>query len=395
MTSLPKKMIKSPSNFIYLGSGLVLGAVIFWAGHLFWPEKSNSTTSETQSQKKDDRTTIFTGALGESTIADIAAVAEPTVVNIDTRTSVVVADTPYHQGLPLGLFFGNEALSPVPRRLESRGAGSGFIIRSDGYILTNNHVVENWQEIRVTVNDQRQFEGKVVGRDTTTDLALIKINAKNLPVASFGDSNKLRPGDWVIAIGSPLGLGRTVTLGIVSALGRSIGNLNQSVQLIQTDAAINPGNSGGPLLNIHGEVVGVNTAIRGDAQNIGFAIPVSLAKDVARQLLEKGRVAHPYLGIYMQTLDRRLAKSLGLSQKLKGVLVVQLQRTGPAARGGLRPADLVVGLEGKQVSTSEEVQTCLSSHKPGDKVEFVVIRDGKRIPLSVEIGEIPQVLPPR
>lgn len=380
---------KASGNILFLLVGLTAGAAIFWAGHQFWPEDKQSSLIDNPSSPRASE--AFQGLLGESTIADIAARAEPSVVNIDTRTSVVVADTPYHSGLPLGLFFGLEPQTLVPRRLESRGAGSGFIIRSDGYILTNNHVVDNWQEIRVTVKDQPPFAGKVVGRDAATDLALIKINAKNLPVATFGDSDKLRPGDWVIAIGSPLGLGKTVTLGIVSALGRSIGSLSQSLQLIQTDAAINPGNSGGPLLNIHGEVVGVNTAIRGDAQNIGFAIPVSIAKDVARQLLDKGRVSHPYLGIYMQALDPRLARSLGYKPDTRGVVVVQLERTGPAALGGLRPADVVVELEGKPVSSSEEVQRCLSRHKPGDSVEFGILRDGIPLKLTVKIGELPEV----
>ena len=192
---------------------------------------------------------------------------------------------------------------------------------------------ERPDDIKVTLNDKRTFKGTVVGRDSLTDLAIVKIEAKNLPAARFGTSKTIRPGDWAIAIGSPLGLDHTVTLGIISALGRSLSDLNNSVELIQTDAAINPGNSGGPLLNIHGDVVGVNTAIRGDAQNIGFAIPVDVAKDVAAQLLAHGTIARPYLGIFMQELDEKLAHSLALSPSTKGVIIAGIAPDSPAKSG--------------------------------------------------------------
>lgn len=373
-----KKHGSTTSNSISLIVGLLVGALIFWAGHKFWPEPVSSLKPD---NKQADTTKRFTGVLGESTIADIATEAEKSVVNIDTSTNVIITETPVFS--PFGLFL-------RPREMQRKGAGSGFIIRSDGYILTNNHVIEGFQNIRVTLHNQKSYPGKVVGRDKLTDLALVKIKAKNLPVAKLGSSDNLRPGDWVIAIGSPLGLQQSVTLGIVSALGRSLeSKISRTVRLIQTDAAINPGNSGGPLLNIHGEVIGINMAIRGDAQNIGFAIPVSLAKNIAKELIETGKVAHPYLGIYMQNLEPEIANQLGINPNLKGPLVVRLARNGPAARSGLKPADVIVELEGKPITSSKDVQNCISQHKPGDVVESVVIRSGKRVPIRIQIGDMP------
>lgn len=365
------------SNLVFLLAGAVLGAIIFWAGHQFWPQEPQNSLKQVESTTSESK---FNGALGESTIADIAMEAEKSVVNINTSTRFVLAESPF------GLF-----MPSVPRQFEQKGAGSGFVIRSDGYILTNNHVVENAQNITVTMHDKQIYPGEVVGRDKLTDLAVIKIKAKGLPVAKLGNSENLRPGDWVIAIGSPLGLEQTVTLGIVSALGRSLeGKLSQSVHLIQTDAAINPGNSGGPLLNIRGEVVGVNTAIRGDAQNIGFAIPVSIARDIADELLEKGKVGHPYLGIFMQDLTPPVAEQLGIDPNLKGTLVVRLARNGPAYNSGLRPADVITKLEGKEIKTSQDVQKLVTGYKPGDEVSTTVMRNGKAIDLRIKIGEMPE-----
>ena len=383
LNSKRRKNGSSNSNITFLAVGLLLGATIFWAGHRFWPEKPSSSLVAGPGGSPGAKFKLD-GSLGESTIADIAQKAEESVVNIDTKASFIVADSPFHAGLPFGFSFG----SPSLKKYETRGAGSGFIIRSDGYIMTNNHVVEKADDIVVRLKDGRSFKGRVVGRDNFSDLALVKVDAKDLPIAKLGDSDKLRPGDWVIAIGSPLGLEQTVTLGIVSALGRTVSNI-RAVQLIQTDAAINPGNSGGPLLNIRGEVVGINTAIRGDAQNIGFAIPVALAKDVAEQLLDTGRVRHPYLGIYMQELNPRLSASLGLERDLKGVLVAQLAPNSPALKSGLRAGDVLTSLDGKAVESAQDVQDCVSTHKPGDSVPAQIEREGKQITLDIDIGDLP------
>ncbi len=375
------------STAIVLAVGMILGAGLLWVGHAYWPSSSiveNSLTTTTRPDlNRHDPNTV--GVLGENTIADIAERAETSVVNIDTRTSVVVTDSPYQSPFGLGFFFGE----PAPRKYETRGAGSGFIIRSDGYVLTNNHVVEGAQEIQVKLQDGRTFRGKVVGRDSYTDLALVKIKATSLPVATLGDSDKLRPGDWVIAIGSPLGLEQTVTLGIISALGRSVSKI-QPVQLIQTDAAINPGNSGGPLLNIRGEVIGINTAIRGDAQNIGFAIPVATAKGVAKELLEHGIIKHPYLGIYMQELTPKLATSLNLPADRLGVIVVKVAEDGPASLSGLAPGDLVVKLDAKEIKTARDVQTVINARKPGEKITALILRDGRERSVTIQLGELPE-----
>lgn len=330
--------------------------------------------------------------IGENAIADIAESAAPSVVNIDTRTAVSMPRDVFHSGpgfRNFEFFFGPGMRAPSPRQFESRGSGSGVIVRADGYILTNNHVVRNATDIKVTLNDKRVFKGKVVGRDSFTDLALVKIDANDLPVVRFGASKNLRPGDWAIAIGSPLGLDHTVTLGIVSALGRSLSDLNNNVELIQTDAAINPGNSGGPLLNIHGEVIGINTAIRSDAQNIGFAIPIDSAKDVLSELLAGGTIKRPYVGVYMQELDEKLARSLGLTKGAQGVVVAQIASGSPADQAGLQQGDLIERVDGKAVNSSKEVQSIVRGHKVGESINMLVLRSGKLMALTIKVGDYP------
>lgn len=333
--------------------------------------------------------------LAENTIADIAQKASDSVVNIDIKSSVVLSESPFAPPMPFGnfeFFFGPglSNKSPFPgHKLERKGAGSGLIYRSDGYILTNNHVVGQADDIQVTLNDKRVFKGTVVGRDNFTDLAIVKIDAKDLPAAQLGTSKNIRPGEWVIAIGNPMGLDHTVTFGIISALGRSLRDLNNNVELIQTDAAINPGNSGGPLLNIRGEVIGINTAIRGDAQNIGFAIPVDTAKDITDQLLNKGSIERPYLGIYMQDMDNDIAKSLGISQNTTGVIIAELTNDSPAEKSGLRQGDIIQKAEGKSIETSKQMQKIIRSHKPGESVPLVIFRDGQLKPIDVKIGTYP------
>lgn len=379
-----------------------VAGVSFWLGHQLWPVPQSALVPPQAGQIGiSPAPAVRPGGiglpLGENSIADIAAEASKSVVNIDTSTSVVLPDSPFGFDLPFKefeFFFGpGLRLGPPssPRKFETRGAGSGIIIRSDGYILTNNHVIGKADKIKVTVGDHENnaYDGKVVGRDSFTDIALVKIDARDLPVARLGSSKGLRPGDWAIAIGNPLGLDHTVTLGIISALGRSLGANQSNVELIQTDAAINPGNSGGPLLNIRGEVIGVNTAIRGDAQNIGFAIPIDVAREVAKQLLEKGTIARAYLGIYMQDLNEKLARSLGLGPKARGVVVVRVAADGPADRGGLQAGDVIQKIDGKSVDTSKQVQQIVRSHKPGESINILVIREGSLTALNVKVGDYP------
>lgn len=364
-------------------------------GYFILPNKSvKNTVPKVSATVTESGGPAITLKIGENAIADIAESAAPCVVNIDTQMSVSMPRDVFHNGRGFGnfeFFFGPgfQGTPQAPRRFESRGSGSGVIVRNDGYILTNNHVVKNATAIKVTLNDKQVFKGKVVGRDSFTDLALVKIDAQDLPVARFGASKALRPGDWAIAIGSPLGLDHTVTLGIVSALGRSLADLNNNVELIQTDAAINPGNSGGPLLNIHGEVIGINTAIRSDAQNIGFAIPIDSAKDVISQLLAGGSIQRPYIGVYMQELDEKLARSLGLSKGAQGVVVAQVATNSPADQAGLQQGDLIERVDGQSVKTSKEVQGLVRAHKVGETVNMLVLRSGKLIPANVKVGDYP------
>jgi serine protease Do len=379
--------------------GAVIGAVIsasFWAGHELWPR----SVANLGTQAALPPITAPGGAklplailpLGENTIADIAKQASDSVVNIDISKSYTVPDTQQFglNGMPF--FFGNPDSMPKPemRKYEARGCGSGLIYRSDGYIITNNHVVGEADKIKVTLNDKRQFEGKVVGRDTFTDLAVVKIDASDLPVAKLGTSKTLRAGDWAIAIGSPLGLDHSVSLGIISALGRSIiSNMSNNVELIQTDAAINPGNSGGPLINIHGEVIGINVAIRQDGQNIGFAIPVDIVKEISQQLVEHGTIARAYLGIYMRDLDPELAKSLNLPAETQGVVVAQAMKNGPAQKAGVERLDVIERVDGTAVKSAKEVQGFVLKHKPNDKLILLVSRNGALKPITVTVGDRP------
>lgn len=322
--------------------------------------------------------------LAENTIANIASEASKSVVNIDIRKTAMVEPQ-------LDLLFPGFAVPGQTFKQEIKGTGSGIIIRKDGYILTNNHVAGSATDIKVTLSDKQTFPGKLIGRDALTDLAVIKIDADELPVAKLGTSANLRPGDWAIAIGSPMGLDHTVTLGIISALGRSISDLFD-VELIQTDAAINTGNSGGPLLNVHGEVIGLNTAVQADAQNIGFAIPVDSIKEVADQLIEHGKIARPYVGIRMQEVDEKLARALGVEKNTRGVVIMSVEPGSPADKAGLAQGDIIQRVDGETVTTGKEVQKIVRKHKTGDVIAFLVMRETKLVPVEVKVGEFPSEL---
>jgi serine protease Do len=273
---------------------------------------------------------------------------------------------------------------------ELQGVGSGFVISADGYILTNNHVVHEATEIKVKLADGKEYDAKVVGRDLKTDLALLKAEgASGLHALQLGDSDSLKVGNWVVAVGSPFGLEQTVTAGIVSAKGRVIGS-GPYDNFIQTDASINPGNSGGPLLNMEGEVVGINTAIfsqSGGNVGIGFAIPVNMAKEIAPQLKEKGHVTRGWLGVGIQKITPELAKSFGLKEE-KGALVSQVVKGGPADKGGLETGDVIVEFDGKKVSDSNELPRMVASIPIGKAVSVKVLRAGSLVDREVKIGEM-------
>ena len=278
-----------------------------------------------------------------------------------------------------------------PHEFKQKGLGTGFIIDKDGFIVTNNHVVQDADSIKVVLKDKREFDAKVVGRDPQTDLALIKIDAKkSLPAVRLGSSDKLQVGEWVAAIGSPFGLEQTVTAGIVSAKGRVIGS-GPYDDFIQTDASINPGNSGGPLINMNGEVVGINTAIIAGGQGIGFAIPIDLANNVIEQLRSNGEVTRGWLGITIQDLNGDLAEYYNLKDQ-SGVLVADVVPGDPADKAGIKPDDIIIDVNGKKVTTGHELTAMTARLSVGDKATLTVLRDGKQKHFDVEVGKRPLTL---
>ena len=326
----------------------------------------------------------------------------PAVVRIDASRQI--STLPQNLQNPLfRRFFGgddNESGAPLPRERVERGTGSGFIIGSDGRLITNAHVVSGSDTVEVTLKDGTSYEGKVLGTDAFTDVAVIKIEAEDLPTVSFGSAEDLTPGEWAIAIGNPLGLDNTVTVGIVSALGRSssqVGVPDKRVRFIQTDAAINPGNSGGPLLNSQGEVIGINTAIRADAQGLGFAIPIETAQRIANQLFAKGQADHPYLGIQMVNLNQNTREELSANPELEfeigeeeGVLVVRVVPRSPAERGGFEPGDIIKQVGNRPVIDSLQVQEQVDLSQIGSELELSIVRNGEPQTLRVVPGAFPQ-----
>ncbi|EKD38602.1 MAG: hypothetical protein ACD_75C00678G0001 [uncultured bacterium] len=291
-------------------------------------------------------------------------------------------------------FFGPQFRQQQPRQREftQRGQGSGFIISKDGFILTNNHVVEEADSIKVILSDNREFVAKVIGTDPQTDVALVKIeDPENLPVLPLGDSTKLEVGEWVIAIGNPFGLSQTVTVGVVSATGRSSVGINEYENFIQTDAAINPGNSGGPLINGHGEVVGINTALfsrTGGYMGIGFAIPINMAKSIENQLQHKGKVVRGWLGVVIQNVDKDLAESFGLKQA-GGILVSEIQADSPASAAGLKQGDIIVKLNDVVLDDVSDLRNKVALIEPGSTAVLQIIRDGREKKIQVTVGEQP------
>ena len=280
--------------------------------------------------------------------------------------------------------------TPNPRELESRSLGSGFIISADGFILTNAHVVEGADDITVRLTDKREFRAKLVGADRRTDIALLKIDATGLPRVSLGDPNRLRVGEWVVAIGSPFGFDNSVTAGIVSAKGRALPQEN-FVPFIQTDVAINPGNSGGPLFNLRGEVIGINSQIysrTGGFMGLSFAIPIDVAMDVVSQLRSTGRVARGRIGVVIQEVTKELAESFGL-KKPTGALVNSLEKGGPAQAGGIEPSDIILRFDGKVVNASSDLPRIVAATRPGSKVPVEIWRKGQSRELAVVVADTP------
>ncbi len=307
----------------------------------------------------------------------------PSIVQITVVTTV-------KNNLPEEFHFFFPFKDDIPR--EQQGGGSGIIISEDGYILTNNHVVEDAKQVTVTLHDKREFDAEIVGTDPLTDLAVVKIDAKNLPVAYLGDSDNIKVGQWVMAIGNPLSLASTVTAGIISAKSRNINIIRDQYAIenfIQTDAAINPGNSGGALVDLNGAVIGVNSAIATDGITqryigYGFAIPINLAKSVARDLIANGKVSRGYIGVQISELDAQTAKAIGLDEP-KGVLVQDIVKGGAAEKADVKQGDVILKIDDKEVSAPNELQSYVASKRAGDEVKLTLYRDGKKIEKYVKL----------
>ncbi len=404
----------------YLGFGglLLVGGCAGWAGHTY----VDSRTAKLRPSFEQSLPTAIPAvqeataqaALPSSSPVDANFIATavnrvgPSVVRIDASRSVRDDDDDPAERRIFDRFFGEDLPDASPGLPEpyqgpenfEQGTGSGFILTADGKLLTNAHVIEGADTVTVTLKDGRTFTGEVIGADPVTDVAVIKIEADDLPVAPLGTSANLSPGQWAIAIGNPLGLDNTVTAGIISALDRTstqVGIADKRVQFIQTDAAINPGNSGGPLLNAQGEVIGMNTAIRANAQGLGFAIPIETAKRISDQLFETGEVQHPYLGIQMVNLNKEMRDRLNQDPELdvkinedRGVVIVRVMPSTPAETAGLKPGDIIKRINQTEIVTVTDVQAQVERSGIKDSLQVEIVREGKVQKIDVK----PTALPP-
>jgi serine protease Do len=376
--------------WLVVGISLMSLAVV-WGGAMPMPQAAGATPAP-----------AVQSALPAQGFADIAQSVTPAVVNIvasrpQGREAREQPEDNFNFPFPFGPQGPREFRGPrmprgEPDMPEHRGSGqgSGVIVTPDGYVLTNNHVVDGAKELTVTLPDKREFKGTIVGTDPKTDLAVVRIDGKDLPYVPWGDSSKLRVGEYVLAVGNPFGLNSTVTLGIVSALGRGKMGITQYEDFIQTDAAINPGNSGGALVNTKGELVGINTAIfsrTGGYQGVGFAVPTSMGKPVYESLVKTGKVTRGYLGVNIQDVTQDLAKSFKLKES-RGALVSEVKEDGPAERGGLKPGDVIVGYQGSPVTDGVSLQRLVTKTPVGTKAAVAIVRDGHEKELTVTVGEL-------
>ena len=381
-------------------SSLLMGAGLATAGSfLVWSSESPLRSENQVAVAQTAPAAPIIPTANPNFITDVVTDVGPAVVRIDASRTVsqripdVFNDPTFRQ------FFGGRFPRGGQERTE-RGLGSGFIISQDGQIITNAHVVDGADTVTVTLRDGRILEGQVLGSDPVTDIAVIKVDEQNLPTVALGDSDQLQPGEWSIAIGNPLGLDNTVTVGIVSAVGRSsnqVGVPDKRVEFIQTDTAINPGNSGGPLLNQQGQVIGVNTAIINGAQGLGFAIPINMVERIATELAETGSVEHPFVGIQMITLSPDVKEDIntnpnsGLTVDVdEGVLIARVLSDSPAARSGLRAGDVIKSIDGTSVAESAEVQQIVSNGRIGEQLAIEVQRNGELRTVAVRPENVPQ-----
>ncbi|MDZ8050341.1 MAG: HhoA/HhoB/HtrA family serine endopeptidase [Aulosira sp. ZfuVER01] len=387
----PWKKAAASLSLVLLGSGMTLAG-----GYLAGQPQKLSQSASNLAVSPVNAAPPLPAATDPNFVTEVVQRVGPAVVRIDSSRTVK-AQIPDEFNDPFfRRFFGSQL--PQGNQVQ-RGTGSGFIIGNDGRILTNAHVVDGADTVTVILKDGRSFKGKVLGKDDLTDVAVVKIQANNLPTVTLGNSDQLQPGQWAIAIGNPLGLDNTVTTGIISATGRSsnqIGAPDKRVEFIQTDAAINPGNSGGPLLNARGEVIGMNTAIIQGAQGLGFSIPINTAQRISSQLVATGKAQHPYLGIQMVGLTPELKQNInsdpnsGLSvEEDKGVLVVKVVPNSPAAKAGIRAGDVIQKLNGQPVTDASSIQKAVDNSQIGGDVRLELRRNGQNINLAVQPGAFP------
>jgi len=332
-----------------------------------------------------------------TSLAEVAEAVKPAVVNVSTTTTVSMEENPYGDMFNdpfFRKFFGDQfdhQGGGKKQKRKSSALGSGVIVSADGYILTNNHVIKDADEITVLLSDKREFKGKVIGSDPKTDLAVIRIDAKDLPMLSFGDSDVLKTGDVVFAVGNPFGLNQTITMGIVSAVGRSNVGIADYEDFIQTDAAINPGNSGGALVDSDGKLVGINTAIfstSGGYMGIGFAIPSNMVRTVMDSIVKHGKVVRGWLGVGIQNMTKDLAEHFGVKER-RGALITDVTKDSPADKAGMKRSDVITAYNGRKVEDTTSLRNMVAETRPGTAVEVLVIREGKEKALKITVGELP------
>jgi len=328
-------------------------------------------------------------------MAEVTSAVKPAIVNIATTRTIKVSGggDPFFDDPFFKRFFGDQfgRQRQQPKEHKSAGLGSGVIVSSDGYIITNSHVIKDADEIKVTLTDKKEFAGRVIGSDPKTEIAVVKIEAKDLPTVSWGNSDALQVGEVVLAVGNPYGLNQTVTMGIVSALGRANVGIADYEDFIQTDAAINPGNSGGALVNIKGELIGINTAIyttSGGYQGIGFAIPSNMVKSIMASLIKEGKVIRGWLGVTIQKVTPELAKQFNLKEDA-GALVGDIMENSPAEKAGLQRGDIILEYDGKKIEEPNILRNMVANNLPGEEHTAVVMRDGKTRHVTITIGELP------
>jgi len=383
----PRKLIVFIAQAITVGLALAFLLTLFWPGLLRREEAPSVEVRETADW-------AIPSASGPVSYAAAVERAAPAVVNINTAKVVAVQPNPLFRDPIFQQFFGRGQDSP--RKRVERSLGSGVIFSDQGYILTNHHVIGGADAIQVFLRDGRSTTAKVIGSDPETDLAVLKIDLKNLPAITLGKSERVRVGDVTLAIGNPFGVGQTVTMGIVSATGRSALGINTFENFIQTDAAINPGNSGGALVDARGNLIGINTAIfsqTGSSVGIGFAIPTGLAKDVMEQIIKHGRPLRGWLGIEAQTLTPELLDAFGFKKGTEGLVITALYRNGPAHKAGVEPGDVLVAINGKKIGDARETLLAISNHKPGERIRLDLIRDGKPLTIEAIAAERPATQP--